>query len=69
MKNALGIIDEIKEDFDFAINEGCHQWNECNVRIKLPRGDRAVSCKGVKYVNRHGYLVYRRLSAHCQYMQ
>lgn len=31
MKNALGIVDAIKDHFDFAINEECHEWNECNV--------------------------------------
>ena len=31
MKNAVGLIDALKGHYDFAINEECHEWKECDV--------------------------------------
>lgn len=31
LKNAIELVDDLSEYFDFAINESCHQWDECDV--------------------------------------
>ncbi|MBM7333691.1 endo alpha-1,4 polygalactosaminidase [Alloalcanivorax marinus] len=31
LKNDLGQIDDLVAHFDFAINESCHQWDECEL--------------------------------------
>lgn len=35
MKNAIELLGDLHEYFDFAINEECHQWNECGVSVSL----------------------------------
>ena len=29
MKNSMGIVDDLVDDFDYAINEECHLYKEC----------------------------------------
>lgn len=31
LKNALDLIPELVDDFDFAVNEQCHEYDECDV--------------------------------------
>ena len=31
MKNAIELLGDLSDYYDFAINEECHQWNECGV--------------------------------------
>ena len=33
LKNAVGIINEMVDSFDFAVNESCNQWDECDVSV------------------------------------
>ncbi|CAM9416197.1 unnamed protein product, partial [Laminaria digitata] len=31
LKNAVEMLDDLEDWFDFALNEECHEWNECDV--------------------------------------
>ncbi|CAN0235229.1 unnamed protein product, partial [Scytosiphon promiscuus] len=31
LKNAVGLVSILVDAFDFALNEECHEWNECGV--------------------------------------
>lgn len=31
MKNAFELVGDMSDDYDFAISEECHEWDECNV--------------------------------------
>ena len=33
LKNTVELVPVLVEDFEFAINEECHEWNECEVRF------------------------------------
>eukprot|EP00123_Amoebidium_parasiticum_P009096 comp19237_c0_seq1/m.22010 comp19237_c0_seq1/g.22010 ORF comp19237_c0_seq1/g.22010 comp19237_c0_seq1/m.22010 type:complete len:295 (-) comp19237_c0_seq1:359-1243(-) len=30
LKNSLYLVEDLVDTFDFAVNEQCHQWNECH---------------------------------------
>lgn len=33
MKNAIELLDDLSGFYDFAINEECHEWDECGGSI------------------------------------
>lgn len=33
MKNTIELLGDLSDYYDFAINEECHRWDECDVRI------------------------------------
>lgn len=35
MKNAIELLDDLSDYYDFAINEECHDWDECDVSVGL----------------------------------
>lgn len=59
LKNALSIVDDLTDTVDFAVNEQCHQYKECNAysgfvaagknvfQIEYPKGDDINNNKNV----------------------
>lgn len=37
LKNAIELIGDLSDYYDFGINESCHVWNECGVSIPAPQ--------------------------------
>lgn len=35
LKNAVEMAEDVVDKFDFALNESCHVWGECNVSFFL----------------------------------
>lgn len=35
MKNALALMDDLNNHYDFAVNEECHDWDECDVSVNI----------------------------------
>jgi hypothetical protein len=42
LKNALGIVDQLVDDYAFAINEQCLQYNECDRLVPFIEANKAV---------------------------
>jgi hypothetical protein len=42
LKNALGIVPELEPEFDWALNEECPAWQECEVLAPFLAADKAV---------------------------
>ncbi|CAM9517248.1 unnamed protein product, partial [Scytosiphon promiscuus] len=43
MKNAFELVGDMSEDYDFAVSEECHEWDECNVyTVPFVRKDKPV---------------------------
>ena len=42
LKNSLEIVDEVSGDVDFAVNEQCHQYNECDAYADFVDAGKAV---------------------------
>lgn len=36
LKNAVEMAEDVVDDFDFALNESCHVWKECDVSYNSP---------------------------------
>ncbi|HSR12297.1 MAG TPA: endo alpha-1,4 polygalactosaminidase, partial [Thermodesulfobacteriota bacterium] len=47
LKNDLGQVKDLVNDFDFAINEQCFQYNECDALLPFVQANKAVF--GVEY--------------------
>lgn len=47
LKNDLGQVQDLVNDFDFAINESCFTYNECDLLLPFIESDKAVL--GVEY--------------------
>lgn len=37
LKNCVEIVEDLVDCFDFAVNESCNKYDECDVSCKLPR--------------------------------
>lgn len=35
LKNAVELVAELADYFDFAVNEECNQWDECDVSVYI----------------------------------
>ena len=42
LKNDLGQIDDLVAHFDFAINESCHEWDECELLMPFIQAGKPV---------------------------
>ena len=42
LKNSLGIVPELVDDFDFAVNEQCLEFQECDLLMPFIRQNKAV---------------------------
>ena len=42
LKNALDLIPDLVDDFDFAVNEQCHEYDECDVYAPFVEQDKPV---------------------------
>ncbi|MGB1407078.1 endo alpha-1,4 polygalactosaminidase, partial [Alloalcanivorax venustensis] len=42
LKNDLGQIDDLVAHFDFAINESCHEWDECELLMPFIEAGKPV---------------------------
>ena len=42
LKNSISMIDKVKHLIQFAVNEQCHQYNECQDYLPLTDDDKAV---------------------------
>lgn len=42
LKNALSLIPELVDDFDFAINEQCHEYQECEALLPFVESGKVV---------------------------
>jgi hypothetical protein len=42
LKNDLDQVDELVDDFDFAVNEQCVQYDECTALLPFIRAGKAV---------------------------
>eukprot|EP00121_Abeoforma_whisleri_P012674 Awhi_evm1s11699 len=42
LKNSLGIVKELVDYYDFAINESCQRWNECQMLQPFEAVDKAI---------------------------
>lgn len=60
LKNSVGLVDALAEDIDFAVNEQCHEFNECSAYLRLLAtgkpvvvieysGDREELCRDVPH--------------------
>mmetsp|Transcript_10122 Transcript_10122/g.30303 ORF Transcript_10122/g.30303 Transcript_10122/m.30303 type:complete len:321 (+) Transcript_10122:164-1126(+) len=47
LKNSLGLVQQLKNDYDWFLNEQCNAFNECGVYSNLPKRNRPVF--GVEY--------------------
>lgn len=52
LKNALDQIEDLVDDFDWALNEQCFQYNECDLLMPFIEAGKAVF--GVEYVGFRG---------------
>lgn len=57
LKNAVEMVEDVVFSFDYAINEECHQWNECDVSFhhfsiaaKYPRAAAVVARANLMFV-------------------
>lgn len=42
LKNSLAIIDQVIDNVDFAVNEQCHEFDECDVYVPFTDAQKAV---------------------------
>ena len=50
LKNDLNQIKDLESYFDFAVNEQCFQYNECNLLLPFVKNNKAVF--GIQYKNK-----------------
>ncbi|CBJ30802.1 conserved unknown protein [Ectocarpus siliculosus] len=48
MKNAIELLGDLSDYYDFGINESCHVWNECGA-YKIPFLDKDKPVFNVEY--------------------